>query len=621
MIKRLLAATSFVALAVSQGFAAPPIAGGIPNPLPTTMGGTNARDAPTARTNLGATERGANSTVTSLLGLTTPLPLSEGGCAGTTADTCRANIIGAKSGVNSDISALTGLSYIYITNNTSSTETSDHGTVTVTNDPTVTAQDVLNISTPTESISDAYRAIVVSRPGNAILGIEGFAVYGLNYAPYNNAPDAGAIRDNWVGFFTVVHDMVDGAYAWTINGACSNRIDYAGTGVAGTCNGAEWDFGNFSPNGIMNGEGFLLTGSQQPLNAQAIAIDAFGPIDLTLGHFKSQWTVGINISAGSILNAGDGIILASKLAFPFIANNVGSSSIDMVFGTYDQDTELDVATAPYAIVDNGGSGCASGTFSLSGGAGTQAQVTLTAAGGVITAATNASDNGLYSVTPNGALNSGPTTVAVAGTSCAHPPTITVDFIPNPHYVQMFAFGSAGNSALRMVDKFGGGGFDFLMSGGNPAIYADGPSASTNLVFIPKGQGGKVIVQSGMTVGADLTGPLLFAGGTYGFRTQAHTYTDTSGSGTISQIEQNEFDPVTYASTNAMTLQNAATLYITGAPIAGTNVTITNAWGLQVGAAVKMTALNISAIAGSAGSGGLYVCVDTTGQTYKKASCP
>ena len=67
------------------------------------------------------------------------------------------------------------------------------------------------------------------------------------------------------------------------------------------------------------------------------------------------------------------------------------------------------------------------------------------------------------------------------------------------------------------------------------------------------------------------------------REDAQTYTDTSSSGT--QSSSMYFDVIgqpTLAASNATTYANAATMYIAGPPIGGTNATITNAAALVVG---------------------------------------
>lgn len=76
--------------AVSQGSGG----GGGPTTIPVAInqGGTNATDAPTARSNLGAAASGANSDITSLTGLTTPLPVTEGGTGSATAAGARTNL-------------------------------------------------------------------------------------------------------------------------------------------------------------------------------------------------------------------------------------------------------------------------------------------------------------------------------------------------------------------------------------------------------------------------------------------------------------------------------------------------------------------------------------------------
>lgn len=58
----------------------------------------------------GKASTGANSTITSLTGLTTPLSIAQGGTAATTAATARTALGTAASGANSDITSLTSLS-------------------------------------------------------------------------------------------------------------------------------------------------------------------------------------------------------------------------------------------------------------------------------------------------------------------------------------------------------------------------------------------------------------------------------------------------------------------------------------------------------------------------------
>jgi hypothetical protein len=66
-----------------------------------------------------------------------------------------------------------------------------------------------------------------------------------------------------------------------------------------------------------------------------------------------------------------------------------------------------------------------------------------------------------------------------------------------------------------------------------------------------------------------------------FDSASATYTNSNGSGTIAEQVANSFNTPTFASTNAVTLTSASTVFIGGAPISGTNTTITNAYALRV----------------------------------------
>lgn len=60
-----------------------------------------------------------------------------------------------------------------------------------------------------------------------------------------------------------------------------------------------------------------------------------------------------------------------------------------------------------------------------------------------------------------------------------------------------------------------------------------------------------------------------------------TNTSTAAAGTVATTVANSFGIPTFASTNAITSTDNATVYIDGAPAAGTNTTITRAYGLWV----------------------------------------
>lgn len=78
-------------------------------PLAVTSGGTGANNAATARTNLGAATRGANSDITSITGLTTALSVSQGGTGVGTLATNGVVIGNGTSGLTSVVAGASGL--------------------------------------------------------------------------------------------------------------------------------------------------------------------------------------------------------------------------------------------------------------------------------------------------------------------------------------------------------------------------------------------------------------------------------------------------------------------------------------------------------------------------------
>lgn len=96
------------------------------------------------------------------------------------------------------------------------------------------------------------------------------------------------------------------------------------------------------------------------------------------------------------------------------------------------------------------------------------------------------------------------------------------------------------------------------------------------------------------------------------RQQARTYTDSSSTGTVAVSAINGFGIPTLGSTNAITVTDAASLYIADGPTAGTNTTITNKWAL-------LTAGNIKAAGATIGGTTLPTATGTTGQVLALSS--
>lgn len=164
-------------------------------------------------------------------------------------------------------------------------------------------------------------------------------------------------------------------------------------------------------------------------------------------------------------------------------------------------------------------------------------------------------------------------------------------------------GSASSRSLMIYPflQTVGSGANLLISAGTAS--AAGGGGSLTQVF-SLSSGGQVAIGSGtsrtavLNVGGNLTSA---AWGTTGveFNTQVATYSDnTSGAGTVTSNAVNSLAIVTLTTpTNAVTYTNAATLYINGAPIAGTNVTLTNDYALYSAAGTNFFGGNINTVAG------------------------
>ena len=105
----------------------------------------------------------------------------------------------------------------------------------------------------------------------------------------------------------------------------------------------------------------------------------------------------------------------------------------------------------------------------------------------------------------------------------------------------------------------------------------------------------------------------------GFRGVSSTFTDTSSSGTVSITAINSHVQHTLASTNPVTVTDAATLYIAHGPIAGTNTTITNRNALYVAdgisrflGAVTINGANVNTTISPTGTGTVTINPATAG---------
>ena len=105
--------------------------------------------------------------------------------------------------------------------------------------------------------------------------------------------------------------------------------------------------------------------------------------------------------------------------------------------------------------------------------------------------------------------------------------------------------------------------------------------------------GAMFVGSASNTGGVAPNPAHFKAGS------GTTYTDIVSSGTVGIASSSLFVPGTFAARLATTYTTAATVYISAAPTAGTNVTFTNAYSLYVAAgATQLQALNYTTSVGT-----------------------
>ena len=135
--------------------------------------------------------------------------------------------------------------------------------------------------------------------------------------------------------------------------------------------------------------------------------------------------------------------------------------------------------------------------------------------------------------------------------------------------------STTTGAIRLV-----GGIGINNTTDATSISSGGTITTAGGVSIAK----SLYVGTLTTLGSSYSGSPFTTSGTFFTTASASTFTDnaTAASGTVSQWVGSYFSRPTIAASNTgITYTNAATLRITDAPTAGTNVTITNAYSLWV----------------------------------------
>lgn len=129
--------------------------------------------------------------------------------------------------------------------------------------------------------------------------------------------------------------------------------------------------------------------------------------------------------------------------------------------------------------------------------------------------------------------------------------------------------------------FGGTGKSSWIASG--VLYASGTTTLTNSAdlnwngnFLGVGVAGAAKLHLGGTISAPQWG-----GNGIVVRIESSTYTDTSSAGAVSTVSASTIGTPTFAASSPTTFNTAATMYFTGAPVAGTNVTITNPYTIYV----------------------------------------
>lgn len=205
---------------------------------------------------------------------------------------------------------------------------------------------------------------------------------------------------------------------------------------------------------------------------------------------------------------------------------------------------------------------------------------LTASGG-----TAASENLLLQSTTNGTKGYVGITNAPAGT--ANYGSLSIGSGAFDGSTTGFFAGSASGTqiAVNAASGFGGDLIDLQVAGAKK-FYVDNAGIGVFASRLTVGSGGAQTATLSLAATTFSTSSTFSTAG-FGINQVSATYTSTTSSGTIASTGINTFAQPTFASSSATTLTGASTVLIANAPAAGSGITITGAFALNVVAGLSV----------------------------------
>ena len=472
------------------------------------------------------------------------------------------------------------------------------GNFTVDGNLTVSG-DTVTVNTSTLSVEDP---LIYMANGNNTSNLVDIGFYGLY--------DATGSQDVYAGLFRDATDAV-----WKLfelnQEAPTTTVNTAGTGYAA----AALTVGAFNAStGVFSSTVTGATGSAfgDLTLANGSITDSSGAISFgnenlsTTGTLASgALTVTGAASCTTTMDVGGALTVGAANDMVIDAGSITSVSGAISFSNENLSTTGTLASG--ALTVTGAASCTT-TMDVGGALTVGAANDMVIDAGSITSVSGAISFGDENLSTTGTLASGALTVTGAA-SC----TTTMDVggaltvgaandmvIDAGSITSVSGAISFGDENLSTTGTLGSGAF----TGGSTGSFSGAltlSNADSALVISGNGTvnqsgtgqvdfGGNVDANAGLDVSGDaltLSGALSASAG-HGFAFAAapatHTDSSTAGSGTATAYSALSYSVPTLAATNAsVTTTDAATIYIAGAPAAGTNQTITNAMALWVDA--------------------------------------